>query len=102
MFTVVPSQWAEPFGLVALESAAAGKAVVASDIGGLASIVQHEKTGLLVKPGDEYGLRVALERMIADAPLRDRLGEAARSHATQFAPEVIVPQFEELYREMLA
>jgi glycosyltransferase involved in cell wall biosynthesis len=102
MFTVVPSQWAEPFGLVALESAAAGKAVVASDIGGLASIVEHEKTGLLVKPGDGYGLRVALERMIADAPLRDRLGHAARSHATRFAPEVIVPRFEELYRELLA
>ena len=76
MFTVVPSQWAEPFGLVALESAAAGKAVVASDIGGLRSIVRHEQTGLLVQPGDGDGLRVALERLIADASLRDRLGEA--------------------------
>jgi glycosyltransferase involved in cell wall biosynthesis len=100
MFTVVPSQWAEPFGLVALESAAAGKPVVASDIGGLASIVQHEETGLLVKPGDEHDLRVAVERMIGDAALRARLGDAARRQAERFAPSVIVPLFEDLYREL--
>jgi hypothetical protein len=51
LFTAAPSLWAEPFGLVALESAAAGRPVVASDTSGFRDIVVHGETGLLVPPG---------------------------------------------------
>ena len=52
LFTVAPSIWPEPFGLVALEAAAAGKAIVASGTGGLRDVVADGETGLLVRPGD--------------------------------------------------
>ena len=55
LFTVVPSILPEPFGLAALETAAAGKPIVAADIGGLRDIVVDGETGLLVPPGDRRG-----------------------------------------------
>jgi glycosyltransferase involved in cell wall biosynthesis len=97
LLVAVPSVWSEPFGLVALETAAAGKPIVASDIGGLKDIVIDEETGLLVPPGDRDSLRLALQRLIADGRLRTRLGEAAARRATTFSSEVVVPQFEAAY-----
>ena len=58
------------------EAMAHGKPVVASAVGGLLDLVTHERTGLLVAPGDVNGLRAALERLLADRDLRRRLGEA--------------------------
>lgn len=97
LFTVAPSQWPEPFGLVALEAAAAGKPIVASDIGGLRDIVVDGETGFLVPPGDREALAGAMQRLIGDEKLRGRLGAAARERAGMFSPAAIVPQFEQAY-----
>jgi glycosyltransferase involved in cell wall biosynthesis len=97
LFTVAPSIWPEPFGLVALEAASAGKAIVASDIGGLHDIVVDGETGLLVPADEREPLVAALRRLIADAELRDRLGRTARERAGEFSPEAIVPRYEEAY-----
>lgn len=97
LFTVAPSQWPEPFGLVALEAAAAGKPIVASEIGGLRDIVAAGETGLLVPAGDREALVGAMRRLVEDEELRERLGAAARERAATFSPEAIVPRFEEAY-----
>jgi len=97
LFTVVPSILPETFGLVALETAAAGKPIVASDIGGLSDVVVDGETGLLVRPGDARALAAAIERLIGDAGLRERMGEAAGRRAADFAPDAVVPQFEAAY-----
>jgi glycosyltransferase involved in cell wall biosynthesis len=97
LLVTVPSVLPEAFGLVALETAAAGKPIVASDIGGLTDIVIDEVTGLLVPPGDWDSLRSALQRLIADRQLRTRLGEAAARRAMTFSSEEVVPQFEAAY-----
>ena len=97
MLSVAPSLWPEPFGLVALEAAAAGKPIVASDIGGLRDIVIDGKTGYLVPPGDRPALAGTLRKLIADEKLRMRLGQAARARASEFSPETIVPRFEQAY-----
>jgi glycosyltransferase involved in cell wall biosynthesis len=97
LFTVVPSILPEAFGLAALETAAAGKSIVASDIGGLADVVADGETGLLVAPGDREAMRAALERLLGDPGLRERMGAAARDHAAGFSPEAVVPRFEQAY-----
>jgi glycosyltransferase involved in cell wall biosynthesis len=97
MMTAAPSLWPEPFGLVALEAAAAGKPIVASDIGGLRDIVVDGETGLLVPADDRAALRSALRRMLSDAELRDRLGRAAKSRAAEFSPAAMLPRFEAAY-----
>jgi glycosyltransferase involved in cell wall biosynthesis len=95
---VVPSIWPEPFGLVALETAAAGKPIVASDIGGLRDTVLDGETGLLVTPGDRDALEAAMARLIADHALRERMGEAAVHRARSFSAAAAVPAFEAAYR----
>lgn len=62
------------------EYMAAGRALVASDLPSIAEVVQHESTALLVPPGDAGALAAALLRLRDDAPLRERLGTAARAH----------------------
>jgi glycosyltransferase involved in cell wall biosynthesis len=73
---VVPS-WYEPFGMVILEGMLHGLPIVATRVGGPASILRHGRTGLLVSPKDPRGLASALLRLIEDRTLRRRLGAAA-------------------------
>jgi glycosyltransferase involved in cell wall biosynthesis len=83
----VPSR-REGYGMTAREAMAYGRAVVASDVGGLRDAIRTEETGLLVPAGDPAALRTALERLLGDEELRDRLGAAARvAAAAQFSQE---------------
>lgn len=74
---VCPSR-SEGFGVVCAEAMAHGKPVVASAVGGLLGLVEHEETGLLVPPADAKALRAAIDRLLADRGLRRKLGEAGR------------------------
>jgi glycosyltransferase involved in cell wall biosynthesis len=78
---VAAPSYREGYGVVAREAMAWGRPVVASAVGGLVDAVEHEVTGLLVPPGDVPALRDALERLLGDAELRERLGAAARAKA---------------------
>jgi glycosyltransferase involved in cell wall biosynthesis len=69
----------EGFGVVCAEAMAYGRPVVAGNVGGLRDLVVHEETGLLVPPGDVEALREALQRLLGDADLRRRYGEAGRA-----------------------
>jgi len=68
----------EAFGVVLLEAMRAGRALVASDVrgSGIGYVVRDGENGLLVAPGDARALAAALERLAADAVLRDALGAA--------------------------
>jgi glycosyltransferase involved in cell wall biosynthesis len=77
---VCPSR-REGYGVVAREAMAHARPVVATRVGGLAEAVVDGETGLLVPPGDTGALRAALERLLADAELRARLGAAGRERA---------------------
>jgi glycosyltransferase involved in cell wall biosynthesis len=85
----------EGFGVVCAEAMAHGRPVVAGDVGGLRDLVVHEGTGLLVRPGDVRALREALSRLLGDADLRRRFGEAGRARIaehftwTRFADETL-------------
>lgn len=77
----VPSR-EEGFGLSALEAMAAGVPVVASRVDALQEVVQDGVTGLLCQVDDPQSLADALARLVADLPLRQRMGAASIAHAT--------------------
>ena len=98
---VCPSR-TEGFGVVCAEAMAHGKAVVATAVGGLQELVRHERTGLLVEPGNTVALRHAIDRLLADRTLRRRLGEAARADvAERFAWPSVTQATIEAYRAAL-
>jgi glycosyltransferase involved in cell wall biosynthesis len=79
---VMPSH-SEGFGVTALEALAHGVPVVASRVGGLAGLVEHEVTGLHVPAGDAEALAAALQRLVDDVNLRESLGDAAQRAARE-------------------
>ncbi len=70
---VVPSTWLENAPLVIREAFAAGVPVIASDRGGMAESIHHGVSGLLFEPGNSAALRAAIERLIAEPDLLERL-----------------------------
>ena len=98
---VLPSRH-EGLGVAALEAMALGCPVVASRVGGLAEAVVHERTGLLVRPGDASALAEALARILGDAALRARLGAAGPALvAERHSAEALVDAYQALYLEVL-
>lgn len=64
-FLVFPSEWYETFGRVAIEAFAKGTPVIAADIGAVAELVDHGRTGLRFRPGDPEDLRAKVEWTLA-------------------------------------
>jgi L-malate glycosyltransferase len=99
---VVPSV-SESLPNVILEAMAAGIPVVATRVGGIPEVVEHERTGLLVPPEDEDQLVEAIERLIQQPSLRTEYGRRARENAlSRFQWDQVSARFEELYDHLLS
>jgi glycosyltransferase involved in cell wall biosynthesis len=85
-----------------MEAMSVGCACVASRVGGVEWLIEDEKNGLLVVPGDVAGLRAALERLVVDVSLRERLGRAARATIEErFDGTRLADRYEQLFAELL-
>ena len=93
---------AEAFPTVALEAAAAGRAIVASRVGGVPEVVEEGVTGVLVAPGDPRGLAAATVALLANSEKREAMGQAARSRAVaEFGIDGQVRQTLRLWLDLL-
>ena len=96
---VLPSL-SENLPMSVIEALAHGTAVICTPVGALPDIIEHERTGLLVKPGDVEGLASALGRLIEDPDLRWRLGEAGKAlHRTRLDVEVCAERLAAIWAE---
>jgi glycosyltransferase involved in cell wall biosynthesis len=99
---VVPSL-GEGFGMVALEAMERGRAVIASDVGGLPEIVVHGETGLIVPRGDADALASAIVQLANDLPRAAAMGVAGRKRAlATFGQERCTEQTAALYEAALS
>lgn len=91
----------EGLSIALIEAMALGRPVVVTRAGGLPEVVTDGVDGLLVSPGDVQGLARGLITMLRDAPLRERMGRAARERASQFDIRRTVARVEQVYEEIL-
>ena len=97
---VLPS-FSEALPTVLMEAAAAGRAVVATRVGGTPEVVAAGSTGLLVPPGDSAALGQAAARLLRNPPLRETMGAAATRRATaQFGLDRQLRETVDLWLEM--
>ena len=83
--------------MVAVEAAAAGKAVLGTNIDGLRDAVRHDDTGVLVPPDDVGALAAGMRALIADDSRRRSLGAAGRAWAGRFSWDRLAEDLEEVY-----
>jgi glycosyltransferase involved in cell wall biosynthesis len=92
----------EGLGLALMEAMASGRAVVGSNVGGIKTLIEHERTGVLVEPRDEKGIAQAVISLLEDGALRDAMGSRASEFiGKHFSQETMVGLTEEVYRECL-
>jgi glycosyltransferase involved in cell wall biosynthesis len=100
---MLPSAWAEPFGLVAVEAMAAGAPCIAAAHGALPELVTNGVDGTLVPPGDAEALAAAIAEVQTRPDLYAAYGEAARdSYQKRFDPEENLNQLVDIYRFAIA
>ncbi len=100
---VVPSLWYENAPAVILDAYARGRPVVASRIGGIPEIVEHEVTGLLVEPGNVEDLEAAVNRLETALPAAVAMGSAGRRRlAERHSVSAYLDATERIYRQALA
>jgi glycosyltransferase involved in cell wall biosynthesis len=100
-FGVVPSQWDEPLGLVALEASAMGKAVIATNVGGLPEIVLDGRTGILVPRRDPAALAQAMRDLLQDPDRAAALGAAGKEHASALTVKRVAPRLDQILEELV-
>ncbi|NCR38402.1 MAG: glycosyltransferase family 4 protein [Microcystis aeruginosa W13-11] len=99
---VVPSLWAEPFGLITASAMMRGTAVIASATGGSQDIVTEEKTGFLFPPGDVDALATSLLKILQNRELAEKLGYHGRKFAlAHLTEDIFVDNFLSLYDRLL-
>lgn len=91
----------EALGNVFLEAQAADCAVLATNVGGIPDIVIHGQTGLLISPDDVPAAAAALERLLTDDVLRNRLAHAGMRHAGVYDWGGIAVRYAAVYEEEL-
>lgn len=100
--SILPSR-TEGFPNSVVEAMAAGRPVVATNVGGTAEAVLPEHTGLLVPPEDEHAMAWALQRLISAPEKRRVFGTAARARARrQYHVDVVLGRLSEWYALLLA
>ena len=92
----------EGLGIVLLEAMTLGKPIVATNVGGIPEIVQHEKTGLLVKPADVDDLYRGLITLCQDPAICQRMGEEAKKRVAEtFSRTSMMEGLYHLYKSRL-
>jgi D-inositol-3-phosphate glycosyltransferase len=97
---VMPSHY-ESFGLVALEAMACGTPVIASQVGGLAFLVQDGVTGYSIPAEDHVILCERLTSLLGDDALRQKMGSNAAMYAQNYNWEKIARQISGVYSELI-
>ncbi len=91
----------EGLGLVIPEAMESGLPVIATSVGGIPNILKNEHNGLLVKPNDSKTIAVAIDRILSDKLLREKIILNSKKTVTEFHPETIAKLHLNYYKNVL-
>lgn len=91
----------EGMGRVLVEAMAAGKPVVASEVGGIPDLVKHGETGYLVRPADEKALANGIKKLLNDPPRAKQMGRRGKEYCKQFSLEAMIEKLDGLYSSLI-
>jgi glycosyltransferase involved in cell wall biosynthesis len=101
--TIIPSEWYENFPMSVVESLACGTPVIASRIGGLPEMIEHNKTGLLFSPGDDEELVKCICKILACADFAKEMAAQTLEMARErFSPERHLAELLKIFEEAQA
>lgn len=103
VFSLPSIHRSESWGAVQVEALACGKPIVSTELGtGTSWVNQHEQTGLVVPPMDAQALAGAINRLLANPDLRQRMGAAGMARARQeLDADVMIDRLADLYRKLI-
>ena len=97
---VAPSVWSEPLGLTILEAMAAHTPVIATNKGGVPSIITDKKNGFLINPRNSQQIANVVNMLLDDDKVRKEIGDNAhRTVVENFTWDIIASQFEIIYKK---
>jgi len=97
---VLPSL-SEGFGIAILEAMRAGKAVIASRVGGIPELVDDGRSGILVPPGEPHALSEAILELLRNQARREELARAGQRRAREFTLERSARGISDIYEELV-
>jgi glycosyltransferase involved in cell wall biosynthesis len=102
LFGIAPSVLPDACASVVIEAMTLGKPMVVTNVGGMPDLVDHDRTGFIVPPGDAQALSEAMHGLLENPDLRASMGKAALRKADQFKASAVVPRIERIYKELVA
>jgi len=95
----LPTTYGEGIPKVLIEAAASGKPIIATDIPGCREIVHPDQNGILIPPHKPEALAQAIQKLLEDPALRQKMGDAGRSIAlSEFSSEKVIGETLVLYK----
>ena len=92
----------EGMGRVLVEAMAAGKPIVASNVGGIPDLVKHGQNGFLVEPGNTQEWSHGIEKLLGSREMRQEMGQKGRAMSRDFSVERMLEKIDELYSSYLS
>lgn len=90
----VPSIWAEPLGGVVVQALTLGRPVFGSDIGGIPELIEHDRNGRIIKPGDAAAWKAELEAVLKNPRRLTQWGQYAAAQSDKFSQDAIAQRIE--------
>ena len=97
---ILPS-YTEGLPISILEAMSYGKAIIATDVGGVSEIVRENENGILIEPGNLRQIELAINNMLDHKDLVKRFGEVSELHVQKYLPDEVLKKLNEIYKSLL-